>query len=149
MSGYRDQLARVERFLTRLSRFDRPQEDYEDDLWAFFQNCWHLKDWIKNDPSVPQTVRDSIESEVAKWESLKACADLANRTKHLQLRAERLGAHLVPLEPSWRFTESWAIEQRFAYDVRLTDGRTDDAVMLAKKAVHNWRHLLAELGLPA
>ena len=26
--------------------------DYEDDVYAFFMHCYHLKDWIKNDASV-------------------------------------------------------------------------------------------------
>ena len=50
MYPYQEQLKRVERWLSRIrhsSKHDRNQ--YEDFLWAFFQNCWHLKDWIMND----------------------------------------------------------------------------------------------------
>jgi hypothetical protein len=36
--------------------------DYQDDVWAFFQNCWHLKDWVKHDPLVPKDVKDRIVS---------------------------------------------------------------------------------------
>jgi hypothetical protein len=28
---------------------DRISSDYEDDIYAFFMHCYHLKDWIKND----------------------------------------------------------------------------------------------------
>jgi hypothetical protein len=44
------QFARVERFLTHLKdNRNRVQEEYEDNFWSFFQNCWHLKGWIKTE----------------------------------------------------------------------------------------------------
>src|SRR5258708_1539825 len=60
MSDWREQLERVVRFLARLQNHDRPKHDYEDDLWAFFQNCWHLKDWIKNDPALDPSTRRTL-----------------------------------------------------------------------------------------
>ena len=23
--------------------------EYQDDVWLFFPNCWHLKDWVRSD----------------------------------------------------------------------------------------------------
>ena len=51
MPEYMDQLNRVRRMLDRINRQDREPIEYGDDIWSFFQNCWHLKDWVKNDPS--------------------------------------------------------------------------------------------------
>ena len=62
MSDFEDQLARVERYLKRIENQDRDRTEYEDDLWSFFQNCWHLKDWIKNDGTIPETLRNTIEA---------------------------------------------------------------------------------------
>jgi hypothetical protein len=45
--GWRGQLARVRRWHTRLRT--APPEDYLDFLYAFFQNCDHLSDWIAID----------------------------------------------------------------------------------------------------
>lgn len=52
---------------------------------GFFQNCWHLKDWIKYDDSISSIVKGSIESDVAKFLSLRICVDLCNRSKHSEL----------------------------------------------------------------
>jgi hypothetical protein len=49
-SGYRAQLDRVHRFLDREQSHDpRRDIDYQDDAWAFFQDCWHIKDWLGQD----------------------------------------------------------------------------------------------------
>jgi hypothetical protein len=63
-TGYRDQLDRTRRFLERIlaARAAGYVVDYQDDVWAFFQNCWHLKDWVKHDPLVPKDVKDRIVS---------------------------------------------------------------------------------------
>jgi hypothetical protein len=58
---------------------------YEDDLWSFFQNCWHLKDWIKNDDTLDAKIRTKIVDEAHASPALMVCADLANASKHLKL----------------------------------------------------------------
>jgi len=83
--GYKEQFQRVLRCLKKLKNQDRGTLEYSDDIWSFFQNCWHLKDWIKNDPELPRTIRDSIEKEIEQFESLLICADLSNRSKHSEL----------------------------------------------------------------
>lgn len=62
----------------------------EDDVFAFFMNCYHLKDWIKNDPSANQ-MRGRVEGFVNKSTSLSICADLCNGLKHLTLDKSRSG----------------------------------------------------------
>jgi hypothetical protein len=58
---YREQLDRVRRFFARTwVDTGRTDVQYQDDTWAFFQNCWHLKDWIKNDQMIPQPIRDRV-----------------------------------------------------------------------------------------
>jgi hypothetical protein len=53
MTASLQQVARVERGLTYVcSNRDRELVEYEDDVWNFFQNAWHLKDWVKNDLEV-------------------------------------------------------------------------------------------------
>jgi hypothetical protein len=68
-----------------------------DNLYHFFQDCWHLKDWIKNDDTLSRSTRKTIVSEAEKTESLNYCADLANGSKHLKLNRPRKRATL------WRF----------------------------------------------
>ncbi len=59
----------------------------EDDYYSFFVWCLQLKDWLRNDPSVPAATWKAAEDLVNTNDSLKVCADLANGIKHL--RADR------------------------------------------------------------
>ena len=51
--GYRDQLDRARRFLDRMEAPCSNEVEFQDMVWAFFQNCWHVKDWIENDRWFP------------------------------------------------------------------------------------------------
>lgn len=87
------QWKRVLRFLERVDGAEakEDQEGHTDDLLTFFMHCWHLKDWIKSDDNVSQSVRDSIRNDIdnsdngkRKYPNLMICADVANRAKHLK-----------------------------------------------------------------
>jgi hypothetical protein len=54
-----------------------------DRVYVFFVFCYHLKDWIKNDTSVPEAVRSQVETFVKNTPSLALAGDLANGVKHL------------------------------------------------------------------
>lgn len=88
--NYMKQFDRVKRFYCRILDSDRDQMYYEDDLWAFFQNCWHLKDWIKNDETVSCEIFCSIEEAIKEYKYIMICSDLANRSKHSKLYIELL-----------------------------------------------------------
>jgi hypothetical protein len=78
-SGWQGQLARVSRWLDRLMRAASP-EDAEDFLYAFFQTCFHLRDWLLADfgqAKVDTFIKDSLP--------LRICRDVANLTKHCEL----------------------------------------------------------------
>jgi hypothetical protein len=55
---WKEQWERVLRWYSRFEQINRGQHDapstdfYQDDVYAFFQNSYHLKDWLKNDASV-------------------------------------------------------------------------------------------------
>jgi hypothetical protein len=86
-SGYRAQLDRARRFLERVQSQDsRRDVDYQDDVWAFFQNCWHIKDWLNHDYRVPESTRRSALAAANKSTILKVCRDMANGTKHRKLQ---------------------------------------------------------------
>ncbi|SRR5229473_92593 len=143
MPTYIDQLDRVRRMLDRLERRDRSPIEYGADLWSFFQNCWHLKDWIKNDPSVPARVRRSIETLVAKPRPLMICADLANATKHLRLRNVRAGAKHSHRNLSITPGESSKVE----YRIEIGRGKQQDGLELARECLSEWERILTEQGL--
>jgi hypothetical protein len=152
MADYIQQYRRVRRYLERIQDQDRDRIEYEDDLWSFFQNCWHLKDWLINDEdqSVSPELRDELKHRLSDglgpYANLRICADLANRTKHLKLKnpwADAKARGDIKLD----FTEE-ATPTRLEYRITLDDNTEQSAVDVARQAVEEWEHILADHALP-
>ena len=96
-SKYQEQYARMKRWYARFAALDQgrphdaPSDNYIDDIYAFFMNCYHLKDWIKNDGTVPPAVQQKVEGYINANRSLTLCADICNSLKHLTLTSQRSG----------------------------------------------------------
>jgi len=154
-----EQFARVERALERVcSNRNRELIEYEDDVWSFFQNAWHLKDWVKNDSELSQQYRDAVESDVSAIEALQLCADLANRSKHLRLTRKRLDADIskrsthihagtVNLSLSGKPPTSTPGYGELVFTIIAADGREFDVIETAQQAVNAWRSLLARYAI--
>lgn len=84
-SRWREQYYRVKRWHVRLAEAEAVDERHLDDLYAFFVCCFHLKDWLKADPTLDPAVGGAAEGLVNGNEWLALCADLANGSKHLVL----------------------------------------------------------------
>ena len=145
MAAYQDQLTRVRRFLARIEQHNRPHDEYDDDMWSFFQNCWHVKDWIKYDPGVPSSVRTSIEATVMGSPHLMICADLANARKHLVLMNPRIGAKHSHKNYRIVVGESSKVE----YLIDTGSGTKVDGLTLARACVTEWERILCAIGLSA
>jgi hypothetical protein len=93
MSQVAKQFERVQRvFLRVLDDKDRTLSEYEDDAWNFFQNCWHLKDWIENDrKGVAKATRGKIKGEVNSHPALVLVGELARKSPHLEVRSTITG----------------------------------------------------------
>jgi hypothetical protein len=143
-TGYRHQLDRTRRFLDRVlaDRAAGYVVDYQDDVWAFFQNCWHLKDWVRHDPLVPPDVKDRIVSAAEASTVLAICNDMANGTKHLQLHRPRAGA------AHSHVTLTTSTHQGPAIDciIETSAGRRS-AREVAQECVHEWVRILSAEGL--
>ena len=158
--AWHDQYKRVERWLKRIKDHsgvqDNHQEEYEDFLWGYFQNCWHLKDWIKNDPSVNQTHAEEIyrlvdRGEAKNSDALKACSDLANATKHVELHRPRVNAeasgkafhmHVYDGKPPAN-----PVPDTFDLIVSYGQGQTKEALELAEEALDDWNTIIEGVGL--
>jgi len=60
---------------------DKVSSDYEDNIYAFFPHCYHLKDWVKNDASVKSrmpNISADVERFISESDALSLCADLCN-----------------------------------------------------------------------
>jgi hypothetical protein len=158
--SYLNQFERVKRYLAKVNpstKYHGNQIEYEDNLWSFFQNAWHLKDWIKNDSAI---IKIPIEKIIGKYNSLKICADMANRTKHFQLTtANRLDAkHIrtdvtvklpVNLNDILTSTEKpypiiKASGSTYNYVIEDKYGNTYEAIGLANEIVEDWKNIISK-----
>jgi hypothetical protein len=92
-SDYRNQFERLLRSYKKLEEIDKtwnPNDlnHYLDDIYCFFMNCYHLKDWLINDTKFPAS-QDDIENFVNSNIELQICADICNSHKHFKLKRSR------------------------------------------------------------
>jgi hypothetical protein len=117
--------------------------EFEDDLHHFMQDCWHLKDWIKNDPSAG--IGAAIEKYVDSYRSLRIAADLANGSKHLLRHTHREGAHVTSVGVTVHLGQSKPIDVECT--VTLSDGAKLPVQTIVHEAFASWNELLAKIGL--
>ena len=93
---YVQQFARVGRWYERFEQISRGKlhdtdsDFYQDDVYAFFMNCYHLKDWVRNDPDAA-TLSGKVEDFITNTPEMALCADICNGLKHLTLTKPRSG----------------------------------------------------------
>jgi hypothetical protein len=85
--GWRGQYDRVRRWHCLVQHIGRQRKEGDtqqehDFLYAFFQNCYHLRDWLKNSDTVrPATLAAFFRLN----EPMLVCRDICNGTKHWQI----------------------------------------------------------------
>lgn len=153
MRKYLEQYGRVLRFLAKVQAaskvhiHERPSifDAYRDEMYAFFQNCWHMRDWIRYDDSIPEKTRATIRREAEHTKALLVCADLANASKHLKLiKLPRVGAE----DRQLRITINRDASVSWEYMIEMSDETTISAADAAFAAVNAWTDLLSRHGLP-
>ncbi len=164
MAEFMKQFERTKRSLNKIENQDRNLTEYNDDLWHFFQDCYHLKDWIKNDPRVSINIKGKcidnnhkeghlVEQYVEDHLELKICADLAIRSKHLTLLNKRVDAKLGSIEsyaPTIKIIAHDGSEllntglgaSTKEHFVTTDTGNVYDALEVAHKAVGLWSDFL-------
>ena len=155
MSQAKTQFERVTRaFKKVLNNQNRDPVEYEDDVWNFFQNCWHLKDWIKNDvQGVAKATRQKIEVEVKGHPALVTIGELTKKSKHLELTRSLKASRETPRAQTRRGATAY-IDRRdqvkptaetgdSIYFV-VTDENGDELAVkkLATDAMKNWMAII-------
>lgn len=98
MDKTNEQFFRVKRWHRRLEEInngkihDRESDYYEDILYAFFQNCYHLKDWIINSGAL---AKDVIDNFINSNTDLMICRDLCNGSKHLKINNPSIDKNII------------------------------------------------------
>ena len=87
MNDLEKQFRRLERSFEKvLDTRNRDPVEYEDDVWCFIHNCWHLKDFMRTDgKSLHKNVRKRVETDVNSFWKLVLIGDLADRNRHLKI----------------------------------------------------------------
>lgn len=145
LTGWRSQYDRMRRSFDRVLRPYRSSTEYDDDLRHFIQDCWHLKDWIKNDRSLSTSIHGAIEIDVSAYKSLGIIADLANGSKHLTRRTARVGANVTSTNVTIHLGQNKPTD--IEYVITLADGTATSADDVIRNAVTDWDALLTRLGL--
>ncbi len=145
--AYKEQYDRMRRWYEKFSSLtsgrlhDIPSENYIDDVYAFFLNAYHLKDWIKNDNGIPKNVQDLVENYINGKAHLSLCADICNSLKHLKLdgRGSRSGENPAFGRKQYGLALGAAPTTiALKYEVVLDSGATIDAFEIATGCVKAW-----------
>jgi hypothetical protein len=137
--GYRHQLDRARRFLTRMEEA-RSEIEAHDMAWAFFQNCWHVNDWLSNDPFVSAAAKEIALKLAHASTALATCHALCDGTKHLGARPGASHHHvdnkITPGGPT-------------DFDCLIDDGNGQllSGKRLAHDCIAEWEHILRSQGL--
>ena len=143
LTGWRAQYDRMQRTFARVTGPYTSSVAYDDDLHHFMQDCWHLKDWIKNDPVAG--IGNSIKAQVLAHKSLRIAADLANGSKHLNRYKHQEGAYITSTNVTVHLGQARPIDTN--YEVALSDGTTTSVDSVVREAIKDWDALLVNLGL--
>lgn len=153
MTGYTDQFERVKRYFYRFKEInngkvhDQESQSYDDDIYAFFQNCYHLKDWIKNDPACSNW--SDVENFISQNTDLSICADLCNALKHLTLTRSRSNKNPIfdGGNIKLNITDGIGIKEEVAisitYKISTSSGEID-AFELAGRCMSTWEKFIKD-----
>jgi hypothetical protein len=145
--GYRHQLDRARRFLERMEQSvdDMDDEgmtdvDFQDFVWAFFQNCWHVKDWVEHDPLVSPIAKQAVIAQARQSVVLKVCREMCNGTKHLGARQGASHDHIdTTIVPGGPIIRDCQIDNGAG---QLVSGK-----LLAHQCIAEWVSILQSQGL--
>jgi hypothetical protein len=150
---YQEQYDRMKRWYARFATIDQgrphdvPSDNYVDEIYAFFMNCHHLKDWIRHDSVVATPIQQGVEDHINANRSLKLCADICNSLKHLTLTSNRSRESPTFSKREYRLTlggDPPTIKVKYQVD---TATGPIDAFQLAAECVDAWDAFLSSNGL--
>jgi hypothetical protein len=111
-----------------------PSAFFHDEVLAFFQACYHFKDWIKADPACTHAA-PMVEVLITNCPALALAADICNGAKHLVLtKAPRAGAPSTFMG-SANIWNGHTQASKFSVDINTT---SLDAFDVATACVKEW-----------
>ncbi len=131
---YTQQIERAKRYYARFERINDgivdgglTSDEHIDDMHAFFNACYHIKDYLINDPTFTKFTKQQIENHINATFALQLCADICNGLKHMKLTHARSGN-----APSFgKRTFNVSFEDNFA------EGTSRQSLAIKLEIVHN------------
>lgn len=151
---HQEQFERMKRWYERIKQIDQgrphnlPSDYYQDEVYAFFINCYHLKDWIKNDDTVESITKEKVEQFINQNVCMCVCADICNGIKHLKLKPTK--PHRSDEDPKFggrKFLLNLGGGPKPIIKVKFsikTKTRTIDAFELASECVRKWGEFIED-----
>lgn len=149
---HQEQFERMKRWYERIKEIDEGRlhnissDHYHDEVYAFFINCYHLKDWIENDKTVEPRDKGKVEPFMKKDDSMSLCRDICIGIKHLEQQSPPWSGR-VPEFAGRKFSLSLGggpepiIKVKFS--IKTKTG-TIDAFKLASECVQKWEEFIKE-----
>ena len=146
---YQEQFERMKRWYERIRKINQGKphnfssDHYHDEVYAFFLNCYHLKDWIQNDDTV-ELPKEKVEDFINQNECMKVCADICNSIKHLKRESDRSGKD--PEFGGRKFFLNLGGPKpiiKVKFPVMTKDG-TIDVLKLASECIQKWEEFIKD-----
>ncbi|AKB25796.1 hypothetical protein MSMTP_2327 [Methanosarcina sp. MTP4] len=117
----------------------------KDVMYAFFMNCFHVKDWLIEDDSIPKINSEYVGKYIKNDQCLQVCGSIANGAKHLNLR-ETQGTNKnyeIFRSDSIHIDSTAIINSKFTFSRKEKEsceqGRTKyEAFKLATECLESW-----------
>ena len=133
--GWEAQLDRVRRWYRRASDVVDAADRY-DFLYAFFENAFHLRDWLRDTGAASE---GHLERFFAENADMCICRDLANSHKHYSLRNPSQPA---PPSEAHEYAPGRGNLGSEISLVILSDGTKHDAFDLAGRILRAWEEFI-------
>lgn len=140
--GWQSQFSRMCRWHDRLR--NAPSSDRVDFLYAFFENAFHLRDWLIDTSTVKSVDIDRFFAQSA---IMRLCRDIANAHKHYSISRPSQPIPFTELREYAPFGGgSLTDDQSLSV---ISDGEKYDAFDLASRVRGAWEEFLREQKLSA
>jgi hypothetical protein len=157
---YLEQWERTQRWYSKVKKIQNgvdnstSDKDCLDIVYAFFLNCYHLKDWVKwclTDCREKRKIEDLFDKCFGD-EVFKMCADLANKSKHLEIYNKRIkgGAEIVSQNVAIGIKQpaseiNWVPpDSKYSWIIQGGDEKLN-AYLLADKLMERWKKVLESI----
>ncbi len=145
-TGWKSQFERTERWYNRVINAET-KEDIIDYLFAYFQNCYLLREWLILTSELKQSELDDLFSENVE---LVICRDICNVTKNFSISRPSQEFELSIIQEYCNPNSPYHMNCWFGGDAKLTvvtDSQNYDALELARCCFEIWRRFLKSKGI--